>query len=99
MNNASIILYIILWIITILCIGTVLSFVIKSIITHLPTTKKYIVTIEYNNRYEVWGIYGFSDNHIKKKINKLVKMGYSIETRFGNNREVKMFPTYLAEIY
>ena len=76
---------------------------VHELVIRLPFVKKYVITLETppSHRYDyiLYGVYGFSDKQIQKKIKNLVSMGYGIEDRFGNNRPVTKFPRYLDNIY
>ena len=61
--------------------------------------KRFVCAMSTPKEYCLIGIWAFSYNGIKRKIKKLQKQGYEIETRFGNQRFVKKFPKYLSSSY
>ena len=71
-----------------------ISFYWYAVAKHVKWTKKYIAAFDNGSDYELIGLYGISEKHIKHKINKLRKQGCTIDTRWGNNRFVDYFPDY-----
>jgi len=58
--------------------------------------KRFVCAMSTPKEYCLVGIWAFSYSGIKRKIKKLQKQGYEIETRFENCRFVNKFPKYLS---
>lgn len=58
--------------------------------------KRFVCTVSTTKEYTLIGIWSFTYSGIKRKIKRLQKQGYEIETRFGNCRFVNKFPKYLS---
>lgn len=61
--------------------------------------KRFVCTMSTSKEYCLIGIWAFSYSGIKRKIRRLQKQGYELETRFENCRFVNRFPEYLSKYY
>ena len=57
--------------------------------------KRYLFAVSTKTEYTLLGVRGFSDKHVKRKLEKLIKYGViELDERFGVDREVSKFPSY-----
>ena len=61
----------------------------------LPFVKKFVGSFETYDEYILVGIWGFTDNEVKKKVKYLRRHGIYYDGLFSPIREVEQFPEYL----
>lgn len=55
---------------------------------------KFVGSFETSNKYDLIGIWGFSEKHIMRKIKRMEQKGIIYDGVYAPLREVKHFPSY-----
>ena len=67
----------------------------------LPKIKRYIFAVETHTAYTLLGVWGWSDEHVKRKLQHYIDMDIiSMDPAFGQycDREVDKFPSHVTWI-